>query len=381
VGEIDWYPIKFLESTSNIKKVIKKAVGREPSTRIANEIVACLQQGRMFFEAARNSPIEIRPLQSFYGIVGFSKAIILARYVKGYETLVQSHGLKDISPANARIESLELKILKRGTFQQFNDVISTMDQVQYFEKSTMPVFYKIPSDVSDKITDMKINIKEILSRIPGLERLYQDTFSEHPKNWPILLNYRDEYNGLVELRIDDPQIFTDRESLKTIVQKWRAKHPFLENWRLYEATHAWGYSILIFVSYDKSGTDEFAEKVLIEENGSFRGERDIRLDRSYKRIDFLKSLPPLSGGLKGSSPHMIEAYEGAFISEYALHYLGMFLLSSLVRYRPQIWRHAITSSLTGEKTADDKALALVENFLDLSIFEFVAMVSKAMNAN
>jgi hypothetical protein len=120
--EPDWYLIKFFESTSNIKRALKESLGREPSTRIAREISACLQQGRMFFEAAIQSPIEIRPLLILYGIIGFSKAIILARHLRGHETLIKSHGLKDISPANARIENLKLKIEENSTFQQFNDV-------------------------------------------------------------------------------------------------------------------------------------------------------------------------------------------------------------------------------------------------------------------
>ena len=78
---------------------------------------------------------------------------------------------------------------------------------------------------------------------------------------------------------------------------------------------------------------------------------------------------------------MIETYEGIFISEYALHYLGMFLLSSLVRYRPPIWTHTIKSSVTSGRAADDKSLALVEKFMDLSIFEFALMVPKVMNAD
>ena len=243
MSEIDWYPIKFLESTSNVKKTIKGSVGREPSTRIATEVVSYLQQGRMFFEAALRSPIEIRPLQIFYGIVGFSKAIVLGRNIVAHETLVQSHGLKDISSQKSCLENLRLKVLKRGTFQQFNNVISKLDQVHYFGKSAMPVTQRIPSDNSDKIAEKEIDIKEILSRIPGLEDLYQKTFKEHPKNWSILLHYWDEYDGFVDLRIDDPDIFTDRKSLEKIVRKWREKHPFIENWCLYEATHAWGNSI------------------------------------------------------------------------------------------------------------------------------------------
>jgi len=75
---------------------------------------------------------------------------------------------------------------------------------------------------------------------------------------------------------------------------------------------------------------------------------------------------------------MIEGYGGAFISEYALHYLGMFLLSSLVRYRPQIWSHAIKASVTREKPADDRALAFIEKFMDLTINGFPNMAIEAI---
>jgi len=71
MGEIDWHKCRFLESSENLKPLVKKRFGREPSTSVAREIAACLQQGRLFYEAAAASPLEIRPLQLFlwYGRV------------------------------------------------------------------------------------------------------------------------------------------------------------------------------------------------------------------------------------------------------------------------------------------------------------------------
>jgi hypothetical protein len=46
----------------------------------------------------------------------------------------------------------------------------------------------------------------------------------------------------------------------------------------------------------------------------------------------------------------------------ALQFLGSFLLSSLVRYRPQIWQNSISQSVTAESPADDRALSLIEKF-------------------
>jgi hypothetical protein len=57
--------------------------------------------------------------------------------------------------------------------------------------------------------------------------------------------------------------------------------------------------------------------------------------------------------------------EGTF-SEFSLEYLALFLLSSLVRYRPQFRAHAIARSAFEGKPADDRMLSLIENFLDVN---------------
>lgn len=373
--EPDWYRIKFFESTSNIQRALTKSVGRKPSTRISSEISACFQQGRMFFEAAIQSPIEIRPLQIFYGIVGFSKAIILARRLRGHETLPKSHGLTDISAENAHIEDLKLKIENTGTFQEFNDVIVMFDGINYYIKS-MPNFHKVPFAPSANIIGKEVILKEILARIPGLQEYYQSTFGQSPKNKMITFNNLDGYDGgFTTLLITDPVIYKDRASLRKIVQRWRSKYPFLENWCFIEAQHAWGESYLTFGNINRGELDEFSEGSLVELDDRLSKPVDYR---GYKPIDFRTIIPPLSGGLLKKPEHMIEDYDGAFISEYALHYLGMYLLSSLVRYRPQIWIHAIKASATREKPADDKALALIEKFMELTINDFPNMAVEAI---
>ena len=82
MGTTDWHKCKFLESVDNLKPLVKARFGREPSTTLAREIIACLLQGRLFYEAAVSSPLEIRPLQQFYGMIGFSKALIVSSQLK-----------------------------------------------------------------------------------------------------------------------------------------------------------------------------------------------------------------------------------------------------------------------------------------------------------
>ena len=67
------------------------------------------------------------------------------------------------------------------------------------------------------------------------------------------------------------------------------------------------------------------------------------------------------------------------LHEYALQFIGTFLLSSLVRYRPQIWQNAISRSITAESAADDRALSLIENFLDDTLSGFPGMVVRIID--
>jgi hypothetical protein len=70
---------KLLESATNVRGLLGNSMGRTPSASIAREIAVCIQQGRLFFEAAAVAPIQIMPLQIYYGVVAFAQAVIVAR--------------------------------------------------------------------------------------------------------------------------------------------------------------------------------------------------------------------------------------------------------------------------------------------------------------
>src|ERR1700733_6596464 len=122
----DWYEIKFLESAANLKGLIKKSLDKVPSTKIATQIGVGIQQGRLFFEAASSAPLQIKPLQIYYGVLAFSRAVVLARKLVPIDTLTASHGLTDVSAHNANIENLAVKIGNRGTFQELNDAVAPL---------------------------------------------------------------------------------------------------------------------------------------------------------------------------------------------------------------------------------------------------------------
>jgi len=96
--------IQYLESTENLKKNINASQGWTPSTGQADAIAACLRQGRLFYEAAMRAPLEIRPLELYYGTSAYAKALVLAKNrQQRLNTLQQSHGVKGRSAHDARL--------------------------------------------------------------------------------------------------------------------------------------------------------------------------------------------------------------------------------------------------------------------------------------
>ncbi len=294
MGEID---CRFLESTENLKPLVKIRFGREPSTSIAREIAACLQQGRLFYDAAASSPLEIRPLQLFYGMVGFSKALVLARHARSHSTLRRAHGLADISEGNSRIAELRLKIGNAGTFQDFNDVVAELTRVCYYDNSNKARAICLPSAKSDQLCGIELSFRDILSRIPGLEPLYRMTLDEDART--NLVSFESDFydDKVFWVRIDDPELFTDRESLKRIVTRWRARFPFLETWTLGSAVHSWENSVIRFRNVGHWGRDEFSEEHLVDQDGSF--EACTQADDQSKQFPPEEGLQGVASGYPG----------------------------------------------------------------------------------
>lgn len=376
---IDWYDIKFLESATNVRQLIKRSTDRQPSTGIAREISVSIQQGRLFFEAAIGAPIQIRPLLIYYGVIGFAQAVIVARKNASLATLVRAHGLTDLTPHSGGIESLVLRCENSGTFQEFNDAIAPLGRIWYFDDS-MPRWFQKPFDNTSLLNGREIPITEILARAPGLSEKFNQTFGSSAKAACIMLNFETPNVGRCELRVDDPELYTDRTSLVAAVRKWRADYPFLDRWRFVGATHAWGNAVLNFDNAAVQDEDDLADANLVQANNNgFVGARVV-MGAGTAFVPAEEILPPLSGGYVGSAAtYAMQPIGGVKLSEYSLQFLGCFLLSSLVRYRPQIWQNAISRSVTQQSPADDRSLSLIEKFLNDVLSGFPDMVVRVID--
>jgi hypothetical protein len=369
----DWSKIRFLESTENLKSIVHHSTGRMPSTTVARDIAACLQQGRIFFEIAGDAPLQVKPLQIYYGIVGFAKAIILARRVSSsIAALAQSHGLSEISDQNAKIEDMTLQFHANGLFTEFNDTIASLGRIAYYDERGCFQQIAKPFDMSASLTDSRCTLKDVLARIPGLERAYERTFGELPACWGIELHYQ---QAAVQLYLRVPTIFTDRDDLCRLVQEWRAKFPFLDDWCFTQANRAWDQSVLTFNNWEKPADGDFSPEYLVQQGDDFGPRRNA----PPKLRPFESLLPVLAGGITADHTRAIQPLNRVFLSEFALHFCATFILSSLVRYRPQIWQHALSHSAFENRPADDRALSLIEKFLEITLVEFPKLVEKTID--
>lgn len=376
----NWSDIKFLESATNVRELLANSTGRKPSAGIAREIAVCIQQGRLFFEAAKDAPIQIKPLQIYYGVVAFAQAVIVAVKRQSLSTLARAHGLKDITQDDAGVEGLSLRVENTGTFSEFNDAIAPLGRIWYYDDNCMPRWYEKPFDVAEGLSGQRIAIKEILARVPGLSGKFSQTFGSPGKTVFIGLDFDTLNPGHCRLRIDDPFLFTNRTSLVDFIKRLRAEYPFLERWRFAEARHAWSKSMIIFDNAGGREEDELSEEQLIvaNHNGFVASRTLVGSNRSI--VPAADILVPLSGGyVHSSQTYAMQPINNVKLHEYALLFLGTFLLSSLVRYRPQIWQKAISRSVTEQSAADDRALSLIEQFLDDTLSGFPDMVVRVID--
>jgi hypothetical protein len=372
--------IRFLESASNIQALVFQRTGRHLSTTRSREIAACLQQGRQFFEASSSAPLEIRPLIQFYGLVGFAKALILGIRLTSLSTLAATHGLRDITLPDAQLTGLTAIVESRGTFVEFNDELAKLNRLRYIDENTHPIQIALPTAASKDIVGLHITLKDVVARLTTLSKLFRYTFREEPYAESVTPIFNDR-NGYITTQIVDPKALDSREALVAIVEGWRKRFPYLDRWTVVEASPAWGATYITLANLNRAGYDDLTPNILQEvEPARFVSTFRNNPPEQHPRIPVDQLFQGIGGGFS-SRTDLISPFAGHYLSEYSLIYIGMFLLSSLVRYRPDTWSHAVSRSSLQNRPADDQALSLIQSFLESAQSAIPHLVLIVLNPN
>ncbi|TAL90221.1 MAG: hypothetical protein EPN62_10000 [Candidimonas sp.] len=353
--------IQYLESTENLKRNIARSQGWKPSGEQATAIAACLRQGRLFLESAKIAPLEIRPLQLYYGITAYAKALVLAKNRKlRLDCLPHSHGIRDVSAPNARLENLKIAIEDRGAFQNFNDCAATLNFFKVLRIGADEPKFRFDLAKSGEIAGIRLTLKEIMSRILNVGDLYTATFDERANVDHVrVTDSLSRQEWFVD--VTDPKPYKNIGDLIQMIEVARIRMPFLRRWSFVSASIKLGKTDISF-----QNTLPLDPKIvamhLIEEFGQISCNLDRSSDEYFQDIE--ANLGTFVSGFWRYAPIYIQPIEGKYFSELSLSFLALHLLSSLVRYRPATWMHALSRSSNEKRTADDAMLALLEAFME-----------------
>lgn len=348
--------IQYLESTENLKKNILASQRWLPNAGQAEAIAACLRQGRLFYEAAKRAPLEIRPLELYYGTSAYAKALILSTNRRlALNTLHQSHGISDTSPHNARLQDLKVQIGKRGTFQEFNDCVAKLNRIHPMALDNTRLEYSYPCAESTKMTGITISLKDIFSRLPTLEKLYRATFDER-ENIDHLQIVGSGEGSSWTVQCSPPTWERTPDGLLACTEDCRNRMPFLNRWALAEVSS----SSITFRNAERP-SDELDPKYI--QWTKWGCVRHHPFEVRFKDIESsLRHLIASPGPVPGC--YYVQPIGGNVFAFQSLQFLALHLLSSLVRYRPATWMHALSRSANNGRAADDAMLALIEEFMN-----------------
>ena len=377
----EWTDIKLLESPQNIQGHLSEVLGFQFSQSKALEVASCLKQGRLLFEAARQSSLEIKPLQIYYGVQAFASALVVARTKASLSAMPRSHGLKDVSHPNAKVEALKVEILENGVFQRFNDLISKHDGF-IIDRHRTPIEYSSQSANSVELKGHTINLQSVLSRSIACRKVYKSVFNTSADLLPVspFTDFNDK--ELIDIRVICDENIANIDDAKSLVEGLRAKYKFLAPlWfkKSENIEREKGGTIVEFCNLSSDILKEFSDECL---SGNRRNQicnlpyAEDSNRKKFDRFPITDDFPPLAGNYSEGWQYYLHPVEQVNISEFSLKYIGCFMLSIMARYKPNLWMHSISSRVTQERGFDDRCIALVEMFLEDVLESYPKLVSK-----
>lgn len=169
----------YFESLDLLQRRFKENHHRKLAVAKGREIASHFRQGREFFETARRAPLMVKPLLLYYGVLSWSRGLILFQDPRLRETaLTKAHGLaahdwqKTLSKGMRSIGDLQIRI-ESGTFSQLT---SATRNVQSFSGGRWkPLLERGAETVRP---GMMLSARDVWARIPRLCSVFEETFEE-----------------------------------------------------------------------------------------------------------------------------------------------------------------------------------------------------------
>lgn len=325
-----WSRLALFQSRDVLERRYKAHHGGELSAGKANEIIAHLQQARQYFLSAESAGVLAGPLEQYYGVLAFSRAIVLYRQPRQREaTLTRSHGLDGVLPNGGGAEDIQITVTN-GTFRELLVATSNLetiaiDQPRPRHETTVQRFEQ---NLPPPAMGARFSLLDLLSRISGVKEHFEQAFGT-----PAHCHY-----GRAHIL---------QASFNATV--WRGEFPLAPLEQLRES---------LGISPGASGT------ITPNESADFR----VQLVPGDRLADHLPSVVELESG----AHVFLERFPGGWsLSRIASYFAASHAMSMLVRYHPTRWARLVNHA-PGDKlmTVLDRLRHLIQNdFVRLGLRE------------
>lgn len=346
----------FFESAVNLRRHLKEHAAFRPSASQARDISSCLRQGRELLRTSHATALVAKPIVLYYAMACYAKALVLSIGKPGrLNELPKKHGLKVIDNSLA-LEQIEVKVEGNdGLFHSFVRSLSEVSGVAMEIRDGPDLWIAI--NTCPRLTSVRCSLKHLLGRVIGLDDLFRATFSEPAACTPAQLRFGTMSSG---------------DSLPIAALIFNLPAGLDEQWiaGIHHRLAAWSLR-------DRNGNlgDRERRGIAVFENLPATDPRSAtREDQAAKQLKLEDLLIPFTRTIRGDY-WLVGDVAGVTIPEPAIQLAAAFLLSSVARYRPDVW-----SCFCGFSPTDRNShvRALVEAFLDRAAVQFPLQILGAL---
>jgi hypothetical protein len=300
---------------------------KEKSLQISSLMVQC----EAYYKSVENAPMEIKPLLLYYGMIGLSKCLILAgdnKYtLSAMEKENDAHAIHGVGfTAKNNIER---------QIRDSDEILNEFCKVQ--AHGVYPLLRQCYSDMPVSTVNNKFTVKELLSLIPEFYKEFVLYFNEPPSSW-----HCHSHMGKHET--------TDTIQMIEFVDWDYLQHRQNEKEKYPDTINRW-FPELSEKYEKKEGTDDF-----------FWLKEDAKSVDDYIYVSDLMTL----------EQYALAKLNGVRLTDIDVHFLLMFILSNLVRYRQDKWAKLI-------RRQENDQIFLVESFVELSAQKFPLLILRELD--
>lgn len=333
-----WSRLSLFTSREVLERKYHAKHARQLSTGKAKEIISHLEQARQYFESAESAGVLAGPLELYYGVLAFCRAIVLLRSPAAREaTLKKGHGLHTTLSGDSSLDQIDVRI-EAGTFEELLDATGNTEQIEIpnwtsgAENATLLGDVRFLQALPRPANGDHFRLLELLGRIPRVRQLFGESLAVGPnchEGWARVM--------LPEGKEVSFTIWADSPG-RPSVEELRQSLGLPDHTTLNEQ------------QYRAYGSIEMSIRAR-------EGEASV-----YSQL-------PHIGRTSSWGHSFVERYPGGWsLSRLASYFAASHILSALVRYHPTRWAELVNHE------RDDRLLPVISETRRLIQSEFAALV-------